>query len=88
MTTNQSDFDLFAQKGTIGAVSPLLMRVTLTLTNGSAAQRKFIVPMQGGFDGKNPADDVKVGSEIVNTNTQGFDFLQQPQVVQLLIQEH
>ena len=28
---------------------------------------------KGGFDGKNPADDVKVGSEIVNTNSQGFD---------------
>ena len=74
LTTNQSDFDLFGQKGTIGAVSPYVDEsVTLTLTNGNAAQRKYIVPMQGGFDGKNPADDVKVGSEIVNTNTQGFD---------------
>ena len=74
LTTNQSDFDLFAQVGTIGAVSPYVDEsVTLTLTNGNPAQRKFIVPMQGGFDGKNPADDVKVGSEIVNTNSQGFD---------------
>ena len=74
LTTNQSDFDLFAQQGTIGAESPYVDEsVTLTLTNGNAAQRKFMVPMQGGFDGKNPADDVKVGSEIVNTNTQGFD---------------
>jgi len=74
LTTNQSDFDLFAQTGTSGSVSPYVDEsVTLTLTNGNAAQRKFIVPMQGGFDGKNPADDVKVGSEIVNTNTQGFD---------------
>ena len=74
LTTNQSDFDLFAQTGTIGAVSPYVDEsVTLTLTNGNPAQRKFIVPMQGGFDGKNPADDVKVGSAIVNTNSQGFD---------------
>ena len=29
--------------------------------------------MQGGFDGKNPADDVKVGNNIVSSNTQGFD---------------
>ena len=74
LTTNQSDFDLFAQVGTVGATSPYVDEsVTLTLTNGNPAQRKFIVPMQGGFDGKNPADDVKVGSEIVNTNSQGFD---------------
>ena len=74
LTTNQADFDLFAQKGTVGATSPQVNEaVTLSLTTGSVAQRKFIVPMQGGFDGKNPADDVKVGSDIVNTNTQGFD---------------
>ena len=53
---------MFAQTGTSGSVSPFVDEsVTLTLTNGNAAQRKFIVPMQGGFDGKNPADDVKVG---------------------------
>ncbi len=74
LTTNQSDFDLFAQAGTVGAVSPLVNEaVTLSLATGSVAQRKFIVPFQGGFDGKNPADDVKVGNNIVNTNTQGFD---------------
>ena len=74
ITTNQVDFDLFAQVGTIGAESPLVNEaVTLSLTTGSVAQRKFLVPMQGGFDGKNPADDVKVGSNIVSSNTQGFD---------------
>ena len=26
LTTNQSDFDLFAQKGTVGATSPMLMK--------------------------------------------------------------
>lgn len=65
---------MFAQVGTIGAESPLVNEaVTLSLTTGSVAQRKFLVPMQGGFDGKNPADDVKVGSNIVSSNTQGFD---------------
>ena len=74
LTTNQADFDLFAQVGTIGAVSPQVNEaVTLSLSTGSAAQRKFIVPFQGGFDGKNPADDVKVGNNIVSSNTQGFD---------------
>ena len=74
LSTNQVDFDLFAQAGTIGATTPLVNEaVTLSLTTGSAAQRKFIVPMQGGFDGKNPATDVKVGSEIIAANTQGFD---------------
>jgi phage tail sheath protein FI len=74
LETNQADFDLFAQLGTVGAVSPYVNAgVTLSLTTGSAAQRKFMVPMQGGFDGKNPAADVKTGSNIVNTNSQGFD---------------
>jgi len=50
ITTNQVDFDLFAQVGTIGAESPLVNEaVTLSLTTGSVAQRKFLVPMQGGF---------------------------------------
>ena len=74
LQSNQADFDLYAQKGTVGAVSPYVNEaVTLSLTTGSAAQRKFIIPFQGGFDGKNPAQDIKVGSSIVNSNSQGFD---------------
>jgi len=46
---------------------------TITLTNSALQQRKFIVPLQFGFDGKNPAIDSKTGTDIVNTNTQGFD---------------
>ena len=74
LTTNQVDFDLFAQKGTVGMTDPEVNEaVTLSLSTGSAAQRKFVVPFQGGFDGKNPATDVKVGNNIVSSNTQGFD---------------
>ena len=46
-------------------------KVTLTLSH--IKQRKFVVPFQGGFDGRNPAAPEFVGSNIVNTNTQGFD---------------
>ena len=45
----------------------------ITLTNSALQQRKFVVPLQFGFDGKNPAIDSKTGTDIVNTNTQGFD---------------
>ena len=45
----------------------------ITLTNSTLAQRKFIVPFQWGFDGKNPATPYNVGSAITAANTQGFD---------------
>ena len=45
----------------------------LTLTNSAFQQRKFVVPLQGGFDGQNPATDRKTGTDIVGGNTQGFD---------------
>ena len=45
----------------------------ITLTNSALQQRKFLVPLQFGFDGKNPAIDSKTGTDIVSTNTQGFD---------------
>ena len=32
-----------------------------------------MVPLQFGFDGKNPAIDSKTGANIVNTNTQGYN---------------
>ena len=35
--------------------------------------RRFTVPFQGGFDGLNPARDINMGSEIVATNSQGFN---------------
>lgn len=42
-------------------------------TNTSIDSRKFIVPFQGGFDGTLPNRRVLVGTEISNTNTQGYD---------------
>ena len=45
----------------------------ISLTNSAIQQRKFLVPLQFGFDGKNPAIDSKTGSNIVNTNTLGYD---------------
>jgi hypothetical protein len=35
--------------------------------------RRFTVPVQGGFDGYNPAREIAMGGAIKNTNTQGFD---------------
>ncbi len=45
----------------------------ISLTNSTLAQRKFVVPLQWGFDGKNPATPYNVGSAITSGNTQGFD---------------
>jgi hypothetical protein len=46
----------------------------VSLTNRThAAYRKFTVPMQGGFDGFNPARIVRMGAGITATNSQGFD---------------
>jgi len=36
--------------------------------------RKFIVPMQGGFDGFNPSKRKATGTDISTTNAMGFDF--------------
>ena len=45
----------------------------ISLTNSHIQQRKFNVPLQGGFDGDNPAVPKKLGSDISATNQQGFD---------------
>ena len=45
----------------------------ISLTNSAIGQRKFVVPFQDGFDGSNPATDIKSGTDIVGDNTQGFD---------------
>jgi len=45
----------------------------LSLSGSATQQLKFVVPMQWGFDGRNPATPYYVGSDIVNSNTQGFD---------------
>jgi len=45
----------------------------LTLSGSAVAQRKFVVPFQWGFDGRNPATPYNIGPDITATNTQGFD---------------
>ncbi len=45
----------------------------ISLTNSAIGQRKFVIPFQDGFDGSNPATDIKSGTDIVGNNTQGFD---------------
>jgi len=47
--------------------------VLLSLSGSATAQLKFAVPFQWGFDGRNPSTPYYVGTEIVNTNSQGFD---------------
>lgn len=37
------------------------------------ASRKFLVPFQGGFDGRNPATPKYMGTNITSTNTMGYD---------------
>jgi len=45
----------------------------LSLSGSDYRQLKFAVPFQGGFDGSNPAKERKIGTNIVENNTQGFD---------------
>ena len=45
----------------------------ITLSNSAIEQRKFAVPFQFGFDGKNPATHYAVGTDISSTNTQGVN---------------
>ena len=45
----------------------------ITLSGSAIEQKKFAVPFQFGFDGMNPATPSFLGTDIVNTNTQGFD---------------
>ena len=45
----------------------------ITLALSAFQQRKFVVPLQSGFDGMDPAKERKTGTNIVGNNTQGFD---------------
>lgn len=54
------------------AASPYTGSIDLT-DNTSIESRKFIVPFQGGADGTQPNRRILVGSDIVATNTQGYD---------------
>ena len=61
------DFDTSLSSTYSTATNPL------SLSGSATQQLKFVVPLQWGFDGRNPATPYYVGSDIVNTNTQGFD---------------
>jgi len=45
----------------------------VSLANSNVAQRKFFIPLQGGFDGANPAIKKNTGKNITATNQQGLD---------------
>ena len=47
--------------------------VILGLTGSAIQQLKFAVPLQWGFDRRNPATPYSTGTDIANSNTQGFD---------------
>jgi len=44
-----------------------------TVATSDISGRKFIVPFQGGFDGRNPAIEKYMGSSITTTNVMGYD---------------
>ena len=71
-TMSIENFNGHADASTLGdTFSDASEAINLTLSH--IKQRKFVVPFQGGFDSVNPAAPKFVGSDIVNTNTQGFD---------------
>jgi|NOAtaT_6_FD_contig_71_2350547_length_3774_multi_3_in_0_out_0_2 hypothetical protein len=55
-----------------GSSSQFSASISLTDDN-SFIYRKFSVPFFGGFDGLNPARDIKLGGDILSNNSQGFD---------------
>ena len=58
--------------------SNLVFGLDSAVTNGTAltvgsTSAQFVVAFQGGFDGVNPTTTIKLGSEIIAGNSQGFD---------------
>ena len=71
---NDQTGHLSASSGDFGGSSTFASGAqNLSLGTSNVAQHKFFVPFQGGFDGMNPANERKTGSDIVATNQQGFD---------------
>jgi len=62
-----------ADASSIGADTYSNASEAITLALSAKAQRKFVVPFQGGFDGDNPTTLKATGTNITATNTQGFD---------------
>ena len=62
-----------ADAGNIGADTFSNASEKITLALSAKAQRKFVVPFQGGFYGDVPTTLKKTGNDIAANNTQGFD---------------
>ena len=62
-----------ASAGTIGDTQESVAAEAITLALSAKAQRKFVVPFQGGYDGQDPTVLKATGTDIVATNTQGLD---------------
>ena len=63
-----------ASSGDFGGSSTFANSSTnLALGTSNVAQHKFVVPLQGGFDGANPAIKKNTAGDIRATNQQGFD---------------
>jgi len=72
VTWSLEDYNGHTDASTLGGTySDGSEKVTLALSHYK--QRKFVLPVQGGFDGFNPAKAKNVGNDISSTNTQGFD---------------
>jgi len=76
-TGSNADFYLGDYEQSAGANFPAASTsysssIDLT-TNTALDSRKFMVPLQGGFDGHKPNLQKKAGNYIVAGNTQGFD---------------
>lgn len=74
---NNADFVLSDYTQPLGAAfpsatSPYTGSIDLS-TSTSIESRKFMVPLQGGFDGQKPNLQKRTGQFITATNTQGFD---------------
>tara|TARA_B100000902_G_scaffold81469_1_gene86090 strand:+ start:7917 stop:10256 length:2340 start_codon:yes stop_codon:yes gene_type:complete len=67
------NMDGHADASSIGADTYSDASEKITLALSAKAQRKFVVPFQGGFDGDNPTTLKATGTNIAANNTQGFD---------------
>ena len=56
-----------------GATTFASASTPVSLAHSNVAQRKFFIPIQGGFDGVNPAIKKNTGKNITATNQQGLD---------------
>ena len=56
-----------------GATTFASASTPVSLAHSNVAQRKFFIPLQGGFDGANPAIKKNTGKNITATNQQGLD---------------